>query len=261
MRSNTRDGGMNETLILSALNRHYFKDLDEKWKRHMKRMFKEIKDDDFIICNYYQYKDAKPDIEIIVRNRKVFLSIKSGHAPTVHREPIKTFFEFLRSLGVPERIIKIIAFYHYGYSLKKDIHTKVLSRQEIIEKYSKYIKEVNNYFLDHKEIVRELIYRTIIKGRLKRDLIEYFYYGNSAKGFLLSCYDIIDLILKDRNEECSSICFYSLTYVSCARNPKRNDKHRVQISWPVLCKYYYDKEFLEKYDLGNAHSKISEGNI
>lgn len=164
-------------------------------------------------------------------------------------------------MGVPERIIKIIAFYHYGYSLKKDIHTKVLSRQEIIEKYSKYIKEVNNYFLDHKEIVRELIYRTIIKGRLKRDLIEYFYYGNSAKGFLLSCYDIIDLILKDRNEECSSICFYSLIYVSCARNPKRNDKHRVQICWPVLCKYYYDNEFLEKYDLGNAQSKISEGNI
>lgn len=247
MRSHAKDGGMNETLILTALNKHYYKDLDEKWKKHMKRMFKDIIEDDYILCNYYAYKDAKPDLEIIVNDKKIYLSIKSGHAPTVHREPIRTFFEFLRSLDVPERIIKIIAFYHYGYSLKDKHHTEVLTRKEIIEKYGKYIKEVNKYFVEHKEIVREIIYRSIVRGRMKRDLVDYFYYGNSAKGYLLSVYDIIGLIYKDPNEECSSICFYGLTYISNARKLDSPNRHRMQINWPILCKWFYDKDFLAKY--------------
>lgn len=247
MRNNSKDGSVNETMILNALDKHYFKDLDPKWKKHMKRMFKNISDDDYIIVNYFKDKDAKPDLEIIVRNKKVLLSIKSGHAPTMHYEPIKTFFDFLREFGVPERIIKIIAFYHYGYSLKKGSTYKVLSRDEILERYPEAIKEVNDYFIKHQEIVRELVYRSIIKGRLKRDLIDYFYYGNSAKGFLLSTGDIFRIIASNHNDGCNSIHFNQLTYVSCARNPDNQNKHHIKISWPVLCKYFYDKEFMERY--------------
>ena len=246
MRSNSKDGAINETIILTAINRHHFKDLDSNWKKHIKRMFKDIQDDDFIIARYHDNKDAKPDLEIIVKNRKILLSIKSGHSPTMHDEPIKTFFNFLRSFEVPERILKIIAFYHYGYSLKLGFKQKVLTRQEIIDKYPKYIKEVNNYFNDHQEIVREIIYRSIIRGRLKRDLIDYLYYGNSAKGFLLSITDIVKLAMK-KNEECSSICFDQLTFVSCARNLKNPKKHHLKINWPILCKNFYDQEFMKRY--------------
>ena len=247
MRSHSKGGGYNETIILTALNRHYFKDLDGKWKRHMKRMYKNIKPNDYIYASYYEYDDAKPDIVIEVNGQKKYLSIKSGHAPSVHSEPIKTFFDHLRSLDVPERIIKIIAFYHYGYSLKKGVTKKVLTRKEIIDKYSQYIKEVNDYFDSHQEIVRELIYRFIIHGRLERDLIDYFYYGNVAKGFLLSIYDIINLIMNTSNIGCESICFKHLVYVSYARDLSRVDKNRIRISWPILCLYFYDKEFMEKY--------------
>ena len=247
MRTNSKDGSVNETMILTSINRHRYKDLDAHWKKHIGRMFKNIRDEDLIIANYYEHKDAKPDIEIIVNKRKVLLSIKSGHSPSVHFEPIRTFFDFLRSHKVPERIIKIISFYHYGYSLTKRVADHILSRDEIIERYPLLIKEVNDYFLSHQELIRELIYRSIIRGRMKRDLMDYLYYGNSTKGFLLSITDIIRLISEDKNKDCKSICFNSLTYVSCARKADSPNRHHVKINWPVLCKWFYDEKFMKRY--------------
>lgn len=247
MRSNSKDGSLNETMILLTLDKHQYKNLSPKWKRHMKRMFKNIQDDDYIKVRYYEYKDAKPDLEIIVNKRKILLSVKSGHSPTMHSEPVKTFFDFLRSLDVPERIIKIISFYHYGYSLKKGVIDHVLTREEILEKYPKHIKEVNDYFNSHEEIVREIIYRSIIRGRLKRDLIDYFYYGSATKGFLLSISDIVKLIIDNSNELCESICFKQLTYVSCARNLDSPKAHHLKINWPILSKYFFDNDFMKRF--------------
>lgn len=245
MRSNAKSGSVNESMILIALNNHYFKNLSDKWKRHVKRMFKDIKDDDLIKVNYYSIKNAKPDLEIIVNNRKILLSVKSGHAPTMHQEPIKTFFDFLRGLEVPENIIDIIAFYHYGYFLNQ--HGKVLTREEIVERYPNKIKEVNDYFNNHEDIMREIIYRSIIRGRVKGDLIDYFYYGNSAKGFLLSLSDIFKLIINEDNNYYKTLTFKQLTYVSCARDLNNPKRHNVKINWPVLCRYFYDETFMKKF--------------
>lgn len=247
MRVHSKDGSLNETMILNSLNKHYYKDLDPKWKKHMKRMIKDIEDDDLIVATYYEYKDAKPDIVIEAHHRRIYLSIKSGHSPTVHTEMIYSFYDFLSSLGVPRRIIKIIAFYHSGYSHKEGFTTRVLPREEIIEKYGYLIKESNQYFASHPEVVKEIIYRTIFKGRLERDIIDYFYYGSALKGFLLSPTDIINIITSDHNDECSSICFDQLTYVAGDRNPEGKRHKQLKINWPVLCKWFYDESFMKKY--------------
>ena len=247
MRSHSKDGSINETMIRLALNDHYFKDLSDKWKRHISRMFKEIKDDDLITVNYYEFSDAKPDLEIIVNKRKVLLSIKSGHSPCMHYEPVYTFYNFLRDLKVSERIIKIIAFYHYGYSLKKELRERHLTREEIVKEYPNQIKEVNDYFSNNEDLMREMIYRTIIRGRLKRDLIDYFYFGNSSRGFLLSVSDIYKLISEDKNDFNESICFKSLTYVAGSRKPESDRRYITKIHWPILCKLFYDKDFMRRY--------------
>lgn len=247
MRANAKDGSVNETMILTALNKRRYIDLDPNWQRHIKRMFKTIRDEDIVYVNYHECKDAKPDLDIIVNNRKICLSVKSGHAPNMHHEPLKTFYDFLRAQGVPERIIKIISFYHYGYSLRKRVADHALSRDEILARYGTQINEANTYFLKHQDVVRELIYRTILRGRLKRDIIDYLYYGNASKGFLLSVSDILYLIMKNKNEECPSIHFNQLTYVSCARNLDKDRIHNVKINWPILCKYFYDEEFMKRY--------------
>ena len=245
MRSNAKSGSVNESMILLALNNHHFKDLSDKWKRHMKRMFKDIKDDDLIKASYYEIKNAKPDLVIEVNTRKILLSVKSGHAPTMHQEPIKTFFDFLRGLDVPESIIKIIAFYHYGYFLNE--HRGILTREQIVQYYPEKIKEVNDYFNNNEDIVRELIYRSIIRGRVKGDLIDYFYYGNSARGFLLSVGDIVKLITNEENKYYETLTFKSLTYVAYTRDRDNPKRHNMKINWPILCKYFYDNAFMKKY--------------
>lgn len=247
MRFHAKDGSMNESMILIALNNHHFKDLSDKWKRHISRMFKEIKDDDLIEVKYYEFADAKPDLEIKVGNRKVLLSIKSGHSPCMHYEPVYTFYNFLREQKVPERIIKIIAFYHYGYSLKKEQSARHLTREEIVKEFPNEMKEVNDYFNNNEDLIREIIYRCIIRGRLKRDIIDYFYYGNSSRGFLLSTSDVVKLIINEPKVFYETLSFKSLTYVSCARNLENPKRHHIKINWPILCRWYYDEEFMKKY--------------
>ena len=106
-------------MILTALDKHHSNDLDSKWKRHIKRMFKNITNDDYIRARYYEFKEAKPDI--------------------------------------------------------------------------------------------------------------------------------LRLIMEDKNENCDSICFNSLIYISCARNLSNPLKYNIKINWPILSKYFYDEDFLKKY--------------
>ena len=130
-----------------------------------------------------------------------------------------------------------------SYSIKKGVTEKPLTREEIINKYSEYIKEVNTYFYEHQEIVNEIIYRSVIRGRLNGDLIDYFYYGNSAKGLLFSTHNIIELIMNDKNKECESICFNALVYGPCERKVTGAKHHSIKISWPILCHYFYDNYY------------------
>ncbi len=246
MRSHVKSGTMNESIILTSLNNHRYKDLSDNWKRHVKRMFKTINDDDYIRANYYEYKDAKPDIEIIVNNRKVLLSIKSGHNPEVHCEQIYSFYDFLRKSGVPERVIKILSFYHFGHSYYNGAKT-IYSREEIVKMFPNSIKEANDFFDKHEEIIRELIYRCIIRGRQKKDLIDYFYYGNSSRGFLLSACDIYKLITSEKNSYYQSICFKGLTYAVGSRQADNYRRFAVKIHWPILCRWYYDENFMSRY--------------
>ena len=242
-----QDGSANETMILNTLDKHYFRDLSDKWKQHMTKMFNGIADGDYIRVMHYAWPDAKPDLVIMVGGHKVFLSIKSGRNPTMHEEPVKTFYKFLETYNVPLRIRNIMRFYHYGYTKVGNRYTRTFTHDEIIGKYGKYIKEVNEYFQNHRDLVQEIIYRSILKGRLQRDLIDFFYFGNPAKGFLLSRDDIFKLILNDNCHLDDLICFKSLTYVAGSRKQESECRHKMKIHWPVLSKWFYDDDFCKKY--------------
>lgn len=246
MKSQNNDGINNETMILLALNNRHYKDLSTKWKRHIKRMFKHIEDGDLVKAYYYEHKDAKPDLVISVNDKKIFLSIKSGRSSTMHSESINTFFDFLSGLNVPSDVKEYIYLYHYGYFYYGD-KSKPLTRDELIKEFPEIIYSVNSYFSNNNDILQEIIYRAIIRGRFKYDLVDYLYYGNVAKGYLLSVTDIIKLILNTPNWMCQSICFNTLVYVSNARNIDNERRHSFKINWPILSKWFYDDEFLKRY--------------
>ena len=106
-------GKQNEIDILSALTGKKFKDLEENWQKHVRKMFPSIKEEDVIHAFFYQDGYAKPDIVVSVNEKSKLLSVKSGKNPSCHLESFEEFSMFLANLGVPQRIIKIIHFFKF----------------------------------------------------------------------------------------------------------------------------------------------------
>ena len=240
-------GSINKESIIKTLDQHYFKDLDKKWKYHLQTMFGDIKDNDLIRVRYYDNRHAKPDIVISACNRSVNVTIKTGHAPSIHNESITTFITFLKNINIPDNIISIIKFYHYGVSSSVHTNGTIYNREEILDKYPHLINEASNYFSTHKEKVKKIIYRSIIRGKTHSEPIDYFYYGNVYKGFLLSKYDILDFITSDNNSTCKSLHFCQLVYQPCSRDISKKGRHSMKISWPILCLKFYDEKFNKRY--------------
>ena len=241
-------GKQNEIDILSALTGKKFKDLEENWQKHVRKMFPSIKDEDVIHAFFYQDGYAKPDIVVSVNEKSKLLSVKSGKNPSCHLESFEEFSMFLANLGVPQRIIKIIHFYQFGRSNKLSNHGEAFSRAQLQSDFAPYIKEVNEYFLAHSGMVKKIIYRTLIRGlRYRAEPIDFFYYGNVNRGFIFSVDDIYKLILEDPYIDCRAIHFYALVFQPDGRRVDKQNHLYVRIKWPVLSLRFYDDGFIEKY--------------
>ena len=243
-----QNGKQNEIDIMSAFSGLPYEFLTEKWKKHIKRMFPEVQDKDVVHTYFYDDSKAKPDIVIRINNHSVLVSIKSGHNPSCHLEVFSEFQDFLIKEKVPPRVIKTIAFYQFGESAKLSNDGVPFTREQIQTKFKKYIQEVNQYFLSRPELVKKIIYRSLIRGiRYNTKPIDYFYYGNARQGFLLSVDDIYNEVLNDQYIDCRAIHFYALVYQPDGRRLDRDRRLFVRIKWPILCRRFYEKEFLEKY--------------
>ena len=241
-------GKQNEIDIMTAVSGQKYEDIDSKWKSHLKKMFPDIESGDVVHTYFYHDTHAKPDIVITVKNKSIKLSIKSGKNPSCHLENFSDFMSFLIKNGVPNRIIRILSFYQFGRSEKLSNDGKPFSREELQTNFKQYVKEASDYFLDHKQIVGKIIYRTIIRGIRKNvDPIDYFYYGSVKRGFLLSREEIYKEIIEDPFVESRAIHFYGLVFQPCGRKETREDRLFVRIKWPILSVRFYDDDFINKY--------------
>ena len=243
-----QSGKQNEIDILSALTGKKHCDLEDNWKRHIKKMFPEVKSNDVVHAYFYHDGHAKPDLVVTVNDRSIRLSIKSGKNPSCHLENYSDFASFLTSIGVSDRILKIIYFYQFGRTEKLSNNGEPFTREELQTKYERYIKEANEYFLAHPGMVKKIIYRSLIRGvRYRAEPIDYFYYGNVFRGFLLSYDEINKVILEDPFVDCKAIHFYSLVFQPDGRNVNKSNHLFIRIKWPILSLRFYDEEFVEKY--------------
>lgn len=239
-------GEKNEYDIIYLLNNKKYASLSEKWKNHLKIIFPFIEEDDIIYAYKSRDKLCKTDIIIKCRHTTANISIKTGHNPSMHQEFYFSFFSFLKSLNIPISIIKIISFYHFGMSNKVSNNGKPYSKDEILEKYSKEIQIANEY-LQKKEIVEAIIYRTIIKGSKEEYApIDYLYYGNTKQGVLLSVEDIYKLILKENKDAKGPIHFKGLLYQPAGRALNRVDRNYCRIKWPILTIMFYNPNILKE---------------
>lgn len=242
MLSNRKYGLKNETDIITYLDGKRYDELDEKWKKHIKRMFSFVEDDDVVHAKHYEDSRGKPDAVISVRHTNQYVSIKTGRNSSMHQEKFVTFKNFLKSKGVSDRTLRIIYLYHYGETDKINNNGRPFTKEELEEKFSEYFLEASKE-LDKVEIIESVIRRCIIKGGTqKRYAITYLYYGTLETGYLLSVEDIYRIILNYREHGKCSIHFGSLNYQPQQRDRRDDDYNDVRIKWPLLALLFYRSE-------------------
>lgn len=235
------DGIKNELLIIRKLNNKMFCDLSYHWKSIIKRIYPNINKNDIIRAYSFNDRHAKPDIVISLNNNKVKISIKTGHNPSMHQEYYYDFFKFLERNNVSTKTIKIISFYHFGMSKKLSNNGCPFTKNEIVTRFKDYIIFANNELNKRTDLLEKIIYRSIIIGsNQEREEIDYLYYGNVEKGFLLSKNEIYDIIMNEKKDDDLFIHFGGLIYQPSGRKVNSRDRNYSRIKWPLLCVKFYE---------------------
>lgn len=244
-------GLKNEVDIIDYLNKKNVSNLNEKWKKHIIRMFPYAKDDSFIIAKHYPDNSAKPDIIIDVDGEEKYVSIKTGKCPSMHQESYFSFERFLKRNGVSIRTLQIIKFYHYGDSKKLGNFDRPLSGEELRQKYSNYFLEASME-LDKNKIIEATVDRTVIRGtNPTARAIDFLYYGDLEHGNLLSKHDIYSIVLAYRKHDRTPIHLGALCYLPSSRKVGRSERNYVRIKFPLLSfLYYVNEEEIERMKKG-----------
>lgn len=183
-------GLKNESDIINYLNEKKFCELNDKWKKHILKMFPFATNIDIIHCAHYEDNNGKPDIVITVRHTNIYVSIKSGRSCSMHQEPFETFKMFLEKKGVSTRTLRILELFQFGKTDKLNKNGGPFSPKELEEKFSNYFIEASKE-LDQPSLIDAIVFRCILKGCvLKRYKVNFLYYGNLTNGYILSEEDI-----------------------------------------------------------------------
>lgn len=246
-------GTNNEKEISDYLKGKFYRDLDEKWKGHIKVMFPKVKDTDYITSWRCYDKIGKPDINIRVGYSIAKISIKTGRSPAVHQESINSFLSFLSELGFSEKTLRAIELYQYGRTPEISNNGKPYSKEELEDIFKDRFIEANEELNSDDEKLKKIISRCVFKGRLEESKeIDYLYYGILNNGILLSRAQIEEILLKDKSHYKKTLHFGGLLFQSKGRDPKSVDAYKCAIRWPMLTKFFYefdpDKFIQENYD-------------
>lgn len=223
---------------------HYFEnkkysEFPEKWKKHLRRIFPEIKDDTVVHCSKHENYYAKGDVDLRADGQRVIISLKSGKNPCMHKEPFKTFYQDLKDMGVSFQTLNLITLYQFGECKIYGHEDKPLTKDEIVAQYGHLILKANKE-LNKPKIIEMVIQRAIIIGKQNyREPINYLYYGNLEKGILVSTDQIYQSVFSRKELSSSWIQFGQLVFQPGSRSRENMRYCDSTIHWPVLSKLYY----------------------
>lgn len=259
MDSQRKYGEEMERKIIDYLNDKRLDQLDDKWKKHVLKIFPFASDDSVIYAKQFPDGSAKADMIIEINREEKYISIKTGKDPSIHHESFSSFQRFLRRLGVDDRTLKIIRFFHYGDSKRLGNYDSPLTAAELKEQYGPYLLEASKN-LDTERIIKAVINRAILKGtEPKRIPIDFLYFGDLEHGKMLSTDELSEMVLANREHGKSAIHFGGLNYMPNSRRPGDKQRNYMRIKWPLLSFLYYcSDEDVEKMKIGTFKSKKEE---
>lgn len=230
-----QDGYQNEFLIVLEFNNKKVKELNPMLREVVDDLFPEAGEESIIKSWRNHINNQKGDILIKVDGQIRKISIKKGNRNSVHLEHIEAFKNFLRELGVKEKIIYEYELYHYG--VDKFNCRKILSSKEFCAKNKRKIQKINYYL--SKVNVDKIVDRFILCGNMSSYRIDGIIYGTPNDFFWINKDDILKIIKKTINNYSSTVhigCLYIQPMNRCINNNKKYMWCRdyVQIKWYSL---------------------------
>lgn len=223
-------GFINENDFINSLNNKQIKDVPQHLKEQLLKIFN-CDENSILSCKKYK-GHYKPDVYLKCNDIKINISIKSGDNISAHEELLEQFVAFLSTIGITNRTIKIIKFYHYGDGTTDGSGDSLLDLKYMQFKYSNYIMQANCELNNNKNYMN-IIDRILFSGKFNQNhSIDFIYYGTDKIGFLLSKEQIINYLVKQKSMYLNCLHVGPFTYQPASR--KTNKVKYCQFKWKSL---------------------------
>lgn len=229
------DGYQNEFLFVLEFNNKKVKELNPLLREVIDDIFYNINEDSIIKAWRNPCNNEKGDILLKIENQTRFISVKKGSRNSVHLESIISFKDFLKELGVSDKIIYYYELFHYGVN-RRD-YNQILSSKEFCSKNKRKIKKINQALT--KIDIEKIIDRFILQGKISEHRVSGIISGVPNDFMWINSNDIVNSIKSNINRESSAVHISSL-YIQpmnrCINGNKKYEwcKEFIQVKWYSL---------------------------
>ena len=183
---NTTIGIQNEENFVKQMDGKLFSELNKNLQLFMFYLFPKMNKAEPFHC-YMTENFCKPDIVIYQDKEYRYISVKYGHAETVHNESILTFVEFLRNCQISEETIESYLLYHYGDGTTDGTGKERMDSVMTRFTYDERIKKMNAELNSSKAFIKEFADRTMFQGvNPQASRADFLYHGDPTKGVFIS---------------------------------------------------------------------------
>ena len=179
-------GFVAENAMINALNNKRVKELNDNLKNMLERLYGCLDEDEIVKCEkmtgFY-----KPDFIVTYKEKRKYVSMKTGNAVTVHEEQLSTFISFLHKNGYSRQSLDTIKLYQYGDGTTDGTGEKRMNWRETYETYSHRIRKANEEFNNNKIKIYKVVDRLLFQGvDVSAEPADAIYHGDVDKGVLIT---------------------------------------------------------------------------
>ena len=228
------NGYENEYEFVQYLNGKRIKELNPLFRELIDELFP-MEGEDTVIKSWRNHNKQKTDVFIKVNSIMKGISIKKGKKNSFHVERISDFINFLIENKIDKEIVIEYLKYHYADGSTNGTGSRRLSVEEYKKVNQSKIDKIN-IAMNYENILRNAIYRFVIKGKNSNYEIDALICGEVNDFTWITKEDIIQIALSKKDNYSTAVHFGPMTIQPKNRclnyNPKyEKDRYCIQVKW------------------------------